>query len=57
VGVAAQLSQLPKQHSAGDDTRDNAVPEEHPFGRLQTLKTDRLRQPRCDLAAGRETKK
>jgi hypothetical protein len=25
--------------------RDNAVPEESPIGRSQTLKTDRLRQP------------
>jgi hypothetical protein len=40
----AQFSQLVKRHAAGDHTRDNAVPEESPRGRSQTLKTDRLRQ-------------
>ena len=36
---------LKKRHAAGDNTCDNAVPEESPFGRSQTLKIDRLRQP------------
>jgi hypothetical protein len=37
--------QLTKQHAAGDHSLDNPVPEKSPFGRSQTLETDRLRQP------------
>ena len=43
--LTAQLSQLVERHGAGGYARDNTVPEEGPFGRSQTLKGHRLRQP------------
>ena len=43
--LAAQLTLVLKQHAGGDDTRNNAVPEESPFGGSQRVKTDHLRQP------------
>jgi hypothetical protein len=32
-------------HAAGEYARAKSLPEEHPSGRSQTLKDDRLRQP------------
>ncbi len=48
-GDELQLSRavraLIERHDAGEYTRDKAPPGESPFGRSQTLKSERLRQP------------
>jgi hypothetical protein len=43
--LMAHPGQLVKQLAAGEDTRAKALPEESPFGRSQTLKSNRPRQP------------
>jgi hypothetical protein len=43
--LAAHFSQPVKRHAAGEYTLENALPEESPFGRSQTLKSHRLRPP------------
>jgi len=44
----AHLSRLVERHAAGGYARAKALPEESPFGRPQTLKSDPLRQPAID---------
>jgi hypothetical protein len=39
----ARLSRLVERHAAGEYARAKALPKESPFGRSQTLKSDRLR--------------
>jgi len=43
--LTAHLSRLVELPAAGEYTRAKALPEESLFGRSQTLKSDRLRQP------------
>jgi hypothetical protein len=42
---ARAVSALVERHAAGEYTLDNAWLEESPFGRSQTLRSERLRQP------------
>jgi len=44
--LTAQLGQLVKQHSSGDYTRNNAVPEDIPFGRSRNQRCADLGQSR-----------
>jgi len=43
--MTAHFSRLVERHTAGEYTRAKALPKESPFGRSQTLKSNRLRQP------------
>jgi hypothetical protein len=43
--LTADLSWLVERRAAGEHTRAKALPEDGPFGRSQTLKSNRLRQP------------
>jgi multidrug efflux pump subunit AcrA (membrane-fusion protein) len=43
--LAAHFSRLVERHAGGEYARAKPLPEESRFGRSQTLKSDRLRQP------------
>ena len=56
-GDELQLSRavraLVERHAAGEYTRAKALPEESPFGRSHTLRSERLRQPAGEFKDGK----